>query len=100
MLHTITYTGQRGFAECIQEGILKEFLEKNRAEAKAMSIFEYNEEEHIRMEREEAFEDGREQERLNTEKERQRANQEKRRAELAEAEIERLKLELEKMKQS
>ena len=45
--------------ECIKEDILKDFLEKNRAEARAMSIYEYNEEEHMRMEREDAFEDGR-----------------------------------------
>ena len=32
-------------SESIQEGILKEFLQKNRAEVIAMSIFEYNEEE-------------------------------------------------------
>ncbi|MEF2606112.1 MAG: hypothetical protein U0M87_03450, partial [Schaedlerella sp.] len=38
---------------------LKEFLEKHRAEAKAMSIFEYDQEKHIRMEREEAWEEGR-----------------------------------------
>ena len=44
--------------ECIQEDILKEFLMKHRAEARAMSIYEYNEEEHMRMEREDAFEDG------------------------------------------
>ena len=33
---------ERAIEECIQEGILKEFLEKNRAEAKNMSIFEYD----------------------------------------------------------
>jgi len=44
--------------ECIQEDILKDFLMKHRAEARAMSIYEYNEEEHMRMEREDAFEDG------------------------------------------
>lgn len=38
---------------------MREFLEKNRAEAKAMSIYEYDQEEHIRLEREDAFEDGR-----------------------------------------
>ena len=38
---------------CIQDDILKEFLMKNRAEAKAVSIYEYNEEEHMRMERDE-----------------------------------------------
>lgn len=61
---------ERAITECIAEGILKEFLIKNRAEAKAVSIYEYNEEEHLRMEREDAFEDGRksgiEQEKINT----------------------------------
>lgn len=49
----------KAMIECIREGILKEFLEGNRAEARAMSIYEYNQNEHIRMEREDAFEDGR-----------------------------------------
>ena len=31
---------------------------KNRAEAKAVSIYEYNEEEHMRMEREQHLEEG------------------------------------------
>ena len=44
--------------ECIREGILKEFLEKNRAEAKNMSIFEYDQEKHMRQEMEEAWEEG------------------------------------------
>lgn len=39
---------ERAIKECIQEGILKEFLEKNRAEAKNMSIFEYDQEKHIK----------------------------------------------------
>lgn len=50
--------------ECIQEGILKDFLTKNRAEAKQMSIFEYHEEEVLKLirkdEREEGWEEGRE----------------------------------------
>lgn len=49
----------RAIDECIREDILREFLERNRAEARAMSIYEYNQEEHIRLEREDAFEDGR-----------------------------------------
>ena len=49
---------ERAICECIKEGVLKEFLEKHRAEAKAMSIFEYDQEKHIRMEREEAWEEG------------------------------------------
>ena len=44
--------------ECIREGILKEFLEKNRGEVKKMSIYEYDQEKHIRMERQDAWEDG------------------------------------------
>lgn len=43
---------------CIQEGILADFLRKNRAEAIAMSIFEYNEAEHIRSEREISYQNG------------------------------------------
>lgn len=50
---------ERAIEECIQEGTLKEFLEKNRAEAKNMSIFEYDQEKHIKQEREEAWEEGR-----------------------------------------
>lgn len=50
---------ERAIEECIQEGILKEFLEKNRAEAKNMSIFKYDQERHIKQEREEAWEEGR-----------------------------------------
>ena len=71
---TIGDAVDRAIEECIQDGILKEFLEQNRAEAKAMSIFEYNQEEHIRMEREEAKKEATEAERANTERERQRAD--------------------------
>ncbi len=49
----------RTIDECIEEDILREFLERNRAEAKSMSIYEYDEEKHIRLEREDAFEEGR-----------------------------------------
>ena len=38
---------------CTEKGILADFLSKNRAEAIAMSIFEYNEEKHLKSEREE-----------------------------------------------
>lgn len=44
--------------ECIAEGILAEFLSRNRAEAKKVSIYEYDEEKHMRMEREASFEAG------------------------------------------
>ena len=49
---------ERTINECIQEGVLRDFLLQNRAEAKKMSIYEYNEEEHMRMERRDAYEDG------------------------------------------
>ena len=86
---------ERAIQECIREDILREFLKKNRLEAKAMSIYEYNEEEHMRMERQDAFADGfkagSEQEQANTERERQRADK-------AEEEIRKLREELEKLK--
>ena len=50
---------EQAITECIREGILKDFLEKNQAEAKKMSIYEYDQEKHLRQEREDAWEDGR-----------------------------------------
>lgn len=44
--------------ECIQEGILSEFLSVHRTEAIAMSIYEYDEERHMRQTREEGYDDG------------------------------------------
>lgn len=44
--------------QCIEEGILTELLSRHRAEVKQVSIFEYDEEKHIRQEREDAWEDG------------------------------------------
>jgi hypothetical protein len=44
--------------DCIAEDILREFLLKNRAEVTKMSIFEYNEEQHMQMERRDAMADG------------------------------------------
>ena len=49
---------ERAIRECIAKGVLKDFLEKHRAEAKEMSIFEYDQEKHMRQEREEAWADG------------------------------------------
>lgn len=45
--------------ECIQADILREFLTKNKAEARTVSIFEYDQEKHLKMERMEAWEEGR-----------------------------------------
>ena len=50
--HSIEDAVERAIEECIEEGILEEFLRKNRAEAKNMSIYEYNQEKHLRQERE------------------------------------------------
>ena len=49
---------EKAIDECIREGILGEFLEKNRAEAISVSIYEYDEEAHIRMEKEESRQEG------------------------------------------
>ena len=50
---------ERAVTECIAEGILSEFLSKNRAEASKVSIYEYDEERHMRQVREEGQMDGR-----------------------------------------
>ena len=44
--------------DCIRDGILAEFLTAQRAEVIAMSIFEYDQEKHIKQEKEESWEDG------------------------------------------
>ena len=49
---------ERAITECIAEGILKDFLTKYRAEAKKVSIYEYDEEKHMRMEREQNHAEG------------------------------------------
>lgn len=51
---------ERAITECIREGILAEFLSVYRAEAKKVSIYEYDEEKHMRQEREENWRDGNE----------------------------------------
>ena len=87
---------EKAVEECIQEGILREFFLKHRAEVVAMSIFEYDrewEEEILRKEEFEAGKEmgkelgeklgrklGKEEERKNTAKERHRADSEKMRA--------------------
>ena len=48
----------RAIRECIDEDVLKEFLENHRTEAKEMSIFEYDQEKHMRQEREAAWNAG------------------------------------------
>ena len=54
----LTDAVEKAITECIHENILRDFLLKNRAEAKAMCIYEYDEEKTLRMFREEGYEDG------------------------------------------
>ena len=54
----LTDAVEKAITECIHENILRDFLLKNRTEAKALSIYEYDEEKTLRMFREEGYEDG------------------------------------------
>lgn len=45
-------------SSCIRDGILAEFLSAHKAEVLEMILYDYNEQEHIEMEREEAKEEG------------------------------------------
>lgn len=49
---------ERAITECIQEGILADFLSRNRSEAKKVSIYEYDEQKHMEFVREEGREEG------------------------------------------
>lgn len=44
---------------CIKSDILTEFLSRNRVEVLRTSIFEYDQEKHIKQENEESWEEGR-----------------------------------------
>lgn len=57
--HPFAEAVERSIEECIKENVLTDFLRKNRAEVLSVSLFEYNEQQHIQMEREAAREDGR-----------------------------------------
>lgn len=48
----------RAITECIKDDVLVDFLRKNRAEVKDVSIYEYNEEEHMNLVREEGMQYG------------------------------------------
>ena len=56
----IEAAAERTIEECIREDVLREFLEKHKAEVIKVSIFEYDQEKHLRQEREQAWEEGRE----------------------------------------
>ena len=49
---------EKAIIECIQEGVLVKFLSEHRAEAKKVSIYEYDQEKHLRMERRDAKAEG------------------------------------------
>ena len=51
---------ERAVTECIEEGILSDFLRSQRAEVIAVSIFEYNEEEELKKLRRAEFRSGKE----------------------------------------
>ena len=57
-LHPLDQAVQMAVDECIGEGILVDFLKENKAGVVAMSIFEYDEELHLRTLREEGREEG------------------------------------------
>ena len=50
---------EKAVDECIRNGILADFLKRNRSEVLRMSIFEYDQEAHMKQEREESREIGR-----------------------------------------
>ena len=51
----------RAINECIEEDVLRDFLMEHKAEARAMSIFEYDQERHMQQEREAGIEKGEQQ---------------------------------------
>ena len=88
----------RAVDECIEKGILKDVLVKHRAEVEDMFLTTFNKkmyEEAVRMDaRAEGLEEGREEERANTERERKRAEEAERRVAEVEEEIAKLRKEL------
>ncbi len=78
--------------ECIRKGILRDILMKNRAEVVAMSFWEYDAERHLKIEKEDSYNDGFqdgikqgiESEKNNTLRERNRADAAENRADAAE----------------
>lgn len=56
---TLEAAVELAIGECIKDDILAKFLRKNSAEAKSVSIYEYDEEKHMRQIKEEGREEGR-----------------------------------------
>ena len=55
---TLTEAVDRAIEECIEENVLKDFLSKNRREAKNMVLTEFDEKKYLAMMRKEEWEDG------------------------------------------
>jgi hypothetical protein len=72
--------------ECIRDGILEDILRANRAEVTNMLFREYDSAAHIASEKDISYEEGRLDERKNTEREKSRADSEKQRADELEIE--------------
>ena len=84
---------ERAIQSTIEAGYLVDYLKKINAEAKAMILTEFDEKGYEQTIREEGREEGRAEERKNTEAERKRA-------EMAEAEVKRLQEEIARLKAS
>ena len=57
-MHNVKEAVDKAVTECINEGILREFLLRNRKEAVEMSIFEYDEEAVLEILRKDEYEKG------------------------------------------
>ena len=79
--------------------LIKKFLLGNRAEVKDMCLTEYNEAETMQQFKEEGREEGRAEERKNTERERKRAEKAEAEKEKAEAEVQKAEAEIQKLKE-
>ncbi len=91
----------RAIEECIKEGVMSEFLTLHKSEIRRMSLYEFDEEAYMQVEREVAFEEGLasarrdiEREKARTEREKQRAEREKQRADALQKELEELQEKL------
>jgi hypothetical protein len=59
LLPFIQIHNRKAVDNCIAEDILEQFIRKNQAEVISVSIFEYDKELHMRLERQDAKEEGR-----------------------------------------
>ncbi len=64
----------RAIEECIKEGVMSEFLTLHKSEIRRMSLYEFDEEAYMQVEREVAFEEGLASAQRDIEREKQRAD--------------------------